>query len=114
MVKILDSTLREGEQTPGVCFSNHIKTAIAELLDEIGIDIIEAGHPAVTDEIRRFIRYISQTDLKTVIGSNAGSTFLAYFIAYPITGWNTMIKPFHRFWIRLPGLFLMRRKKDRI
>lgn len=73
MVKILDSTLREGEQTPGVCFSNHIKTAIAELLDEIGIDIIEAGHPAVTDEIRRFIRYISQTDLKTVIGAHSRS-----------------------------------------
>lgn len=73
MVKILDSTLREGEQTPGVCFSNHIKTAIAELLDEIGIDIIEAGHPAVTDEIRRFIRYISQSDLKTVIGAHSRS-----------------------------------------
>ncbi|NOQ97750.1 MAG: 2-isopropylmalate synthase [Calditrichae bacterium] len=73
MVKILDSTLREGEQTPGVCFSNHIKTAIAELLDEIGIDIIEAGHPAVTDEIKRFIRYISQTDLKTVIGAHSRS-----------------------------------------
>ena len=73
MVKILDSTLREGEQTPGVCFSNHIKTAIAELLDEIGIDIIEAGHPVVSDEIKRFIRYISQTDLKTVIGAHSRS-----------------------------------------
>ncbi len=73
MIKILDSTLREGEQTPGVCFSNHIRTAIAELLDEIGIDIIEAGHPIVTDEIRRFIRHIAQTGLKTIIGAHSRS-----------------------------------------
>jgi 2-isopropylmalate synthase len=73
MVKILDSTLREGEQTPGVCFSNHIRTAIAEWLDEIGIDIIEAGHPIVTDEIKYFIRHISQTNLKAVIGAHSRS-----------------------------------------
>jgi len=46
---ILDSTLREGEQTPGVCFPIHIKTAIAGQLEAIGIDIIEAGHPKVSD-----------------------------------------------------------------
>jgi len=44
-MNILDSTLREGEQTPGVYFDVHIKVAIADLLDDIGIGIIEAGHP---------------------------------------------------------------------
>ena len=59
MIQILDSTLREGEQTPGVYFDGHIKLAIAELLDEIGVDIIEAGHPMVTPEIFEAIKQIA-------------------------------------------------------
>ncbi len=59
MVKILDSTLREGEQTPGVYFDTHIKTKISELLSDIGVDIIETGHPAVTDEIYNAVKSIS-------------------------------------------------------
>ncbi|MBD0307374.1 MAG: 2-isopropylmalate synthase, partial [Microcoleus sp. T1-bin1] len=47
MIKILDSTLREGEQTPGVYFAPETKLKIAEFLDHIGVDIIEAGNPAV-------------------------------------------------------------------
>ena len=43
MIKVLDSTLREGEQTPGVYFDGHIKLAISDLLDAIGVDIIEVG-----------------------------------------------------------------------
>ena len=39
-VTILDSTLSAGEQPPGVYFDFHIKLAIANLLNEIGIDII--------------------------------------------------------------------------
>jgi len=52
MVKILDTTLREGEQTPGVYFDVHIKVAIAELLDEVGVDI----HHAVREIARRGFR----------------------------------------------------------
>lgn len=50
---ILDSTLREGEQTPGVCFPLHVKTAIATLLETLGVDIIEAGHPMVSPSTRQ-------------------------------------------------------------
>jgi 2-isopropylmalate synthase len=73
VVQILDSTLREGEQTPGVYFDGHIKLAIAELLDEIGIDIIEAGHPMVTPEIFEALKQISNHNLKAMIGAHSRS-----------------------------------------
>ena len=56
---MLDATLREGEQTPGVYFDKHIKLAIANLLNEVGIDIIETGHPAVTEEIHLAVNTIA-------------------------------------------------------
>jgi 2-isopropylmalate synthase len=59
MVELLDSTLREGEQTPGVRFTTGQKLEIADLLDRFGIDIIEAGHPAVSREIHRDVRMIA-------------------------------------------------------
>lgn len=73
MIKLLDSTLREGEQTPGVCFDSHIKTVIADMLDEVGIDIIEAGHPTVTPDIRQAVEDIASRNLKAVIGAHARS-----------------------------------------
>ena len=73
MAKILDTTLREGEQTPGVYFDVHIKVAIADLLDEIGVDIIETGHPAVTDDIRHAVEEIAGRNLNAKIGAHARS-----------------------------------------
>ena len=46
---VYDSTLRDGEQMPGVSFNKEDKIAIARKLDEIGIPQIEAGFPAVSD-----------------------------------------------------------------
>ena len=57
MVELLDSTLREGEQTPGVQFTIDQKLEIASKLDEFGIDIIEAGHPAVSPDITEAIKH---------------------------------------------------------
>jgi len=73
LVWVLDSTLREGEQTPGVYFDKHIKLAIANLLDEIGIDIIEAGHPMVTPEIHEAVKSIAQKNYKAVVGAHSRS-----------------------------------------
>jgi len=73
LVWVLDSTLREGEQTPGVYFDKHIKLAIANLLDEIGIDIIEAGHPMVTPEILAAVKAIAQKNYKAVVGAHSRS-----------------------------------------
>ena len=73
MIQILDATLREGEQTPGVYFDNHIKMAIAELLDKIGIDFIEAGHPAVNKEIEHSVKQLVQMDINAKIGAHSRS-----------------------------------------
>ncbi len=72
-VSILDATLREGEQTPGVCFGAHIKAAVADLLDAVGVDIIEAGHPVVTPEIRAAVAEISGRGLAALVGAHARS-----------------------------------------
>jgi 2-isopropylmalate synthase len=42
-IQILDTTLRDGEQSPGAAMTHEEKMQIAELLDEMGVDVIEAG-----------------------------------------------------------------------
>jgi isopropylmalate/homocitrate/citramalate synthase len=66
-VTIHDATLRDGEQTPGVVFSVADKIAIAEKLDEVGVDRIEAGMPAVAEQDFQAIKEISRLGLKAKI-----------------------------------------------
>jgi len=73
VVQVLDTTLREGEQTPGVYFDTHIKLAVADLLDEIGIDIIETGHPMVTPEIHAAVEAIAHRGLNAIVGAHSRS-----------------------------------------
>ncbi len=47
-VLILDTTLRDGEQCPGATMNFEEKMRVAEILDEMGVDIIEAGFPAAS------------------------------------------------------------------
>jgi 2-isopropylmalate synthase len=48
-VLIFDTTLRDGEQSPGATMSHDEKLEIATLLDDMGVDIIEAGFPIASD-----------------------------------------------------------------
>ncbi len=66
-VSIHDATLRDGEQTPGVVFSIADKIAIAEKLDEVGVERIEAGMPAVSEQDFEAITQISKLGLKARI-----------------------------------------------
>ena len=61
--QILDSTLREGEQTPGVRYRAEDKVAIARELDAFGADYIEVGHPAVSDEVFAAARELGRAGL---------------------------------------------------
>ncbi|OGW38012.1 MAG: hypothetical protein A2010_13565 [Nitrospirae bacterium GWD2_57_9] len=62
--EILDTTLREGEQCYGVFFPVKVKKRIAILLDEIGVDFIEVGHPAAAPSIRQAIWEIANLNLR--------------------------------------------------
>jgi 2-isopropylmalate synthase len=73
VVTILDTTLREGEQTPGVCFGAHVRAAIADRLDEVGVDVVEVGHPAVTAAIRSSVEEIAHRGLRATIGAHSRS-----------------------------------------
>ncbi len=66
-VKILDTTLREGEQTPGVSFSIDEKVEIARRLDGARVDMIEAGHPAVSEDVKQAIKRITAERLSAQI-----------------------------------------------
>lgn len=63
--ELLDSTLREGEQTPGVRYRAEDKVAIARELDAFGIDYLEVGHPAVSDDVFRASRAVANAGLST-------------------------------------------------
>ena len=47
--RIFDTTLRDGEQTPGVALNTEQKIAIAKQLAKLGVDIIEAGFPIASE-----------------------------------------------------------------
>ncbi len=66
-VEIHDATLRDGEQTPGVVFSVQDKLDIAIKLDEVGIERIEAGMPAVSPQDEEAIKEISKLGLTSRI-----------------------------------------------
>ena len=58
-VRIFDTTLRDGEQTPGVSVTSEQKLRIAIKLDELGVDAIEAGFPVVSEgEKRRLLKLL--------------------------------------------------------
>lgn len=66
-VVVYDTTLRDGEQMPGVSFNREQKIAIARKLDEIGIHQIEAGFPIVSPEEKKIVQLIANEGLKSDI-----------------------------------------------
>ena len=67
MVEILDTTLREGEQTPYVNFTVDEKIEIARMLDQVGVDMIEAGDPSVSPNVAHAIERIAALGLRAEI-----------------------------------------------
>ena len=71
VVRMVDTTLRDGEQTAGVVFSNREKLEIAKLLDAARVHQIEAGVPAMGGDEKEAIRAIAHAGLSaSVMGWN--------------------------------------------
>ncbi|MFY9301169.1 MAG: 2-isopropylmalate synthase [Candidatus Nitrosotenuis sp.] len=66
-VRIFDTTLRDGEQTPGVALSPEKKLIIAKRLDELGVDAIEAGFPVISEGEQQAIKLITSANLRAEI-----------------------------------------------
>jgi len=81
-VNIIDTTLRNGEQTAGVVFSKHEKIRIAKLLDEVGIPEIEIGTPSLGPAEREIIKEIiaSKPNCKLFTYCEADPANIAYAV----------------------------------
>ncbi|MFU8899429.1 MAG: 2-isopropylmalate synthase, partial [Roseinatronobacter sp.] len=66
-VLIFDTTLRDGEQSPGATMSHSEKLEIAALLDEMGVDIIEAGFPIASEGDFNAVSEIARNAKNSVI-----------------------------------------------
>jgi isopropylmalate/homocitrate/citramalate synthase len=66
-VGLYDTTLRDGEQTVGVVLGPELKLEIARLLDDLGIDRIEAGFPRVSADDWEAVKLISEAGLDAEI-----------------------------------------------
>jgi 2-isopropylmalate synthase len=66
-IEVFDTTLRDGEQTPGISFTAEQKRAIARQLDKLGVDIIEAGYPISSREELEMVKLIGTEGLSAKI-----------------------------------------------
>ena len=66
-VLIFDTTLRDGEQSPGATMTHAEKLEIAGLLDEMGVDIIEAGFPIASEGDFNAVSEIAKQSENSVI-----------------------------------------------
>jgi 2-isopropylmalate synthase len=74
-VLIFDTTLRDGEQSPGATMSHAEKLEIAELLDDMGVDIIEAGFPIASEGDFQAVSEIAKRSKEAVICGLARANF---------------------------------------
>src|ERR687887_784901 len=69
-----DETLRDGEQTPGVYYTLEEKVRLAKMLDEIGVDILNCGIPAISEGELAAVEAIAKEGLAHASVLGAGRT----------------------------------------
>ncbi|MEL7390791.1 MAG: 2-isopropylmalate synthase, partial [Pseudomonadota bacterium] len=74
-VVIFDTTLRDGEQSPGATMTHDEKLEIAGLLDEMGVDIIEAGFPIASEGDFNAVSEIAKNSKQSIICGLARANF---------------------------------------
>ena len=66
-IRIFDTTLRDGEQTPGVTLTADDKIEIAGQLSKLGVDVIEAGFPSSSEGEKKVVKEIAKAGLEPEI-----------------------------------------------
>ncbi len=66
-IRIFDTTLRDGEQTPGVSLTSDDKMEIALQLSKLGVDTIEAGFPSSSEGEKKVVKDIAKAGLTSEI-----------------------------------------------
>ncbi len=66
-IRIFDTTLRDGEQTPGVSLTADDKMEIACQLSKLGVDTIEAGFPSSSEGEKKIVRDIAKAGLTSEV-----------------------------------------------
>src|SRR5690349_21485442 len=74
MIKVFDTTLRDGSQAEGISFSTHDKLRVAEALDRLGVDYIEGGWPGSNPKDNQFFKEAKRLKLKKARLVAFGST----------------------------------------
>src|SRR6516225_9533294 len=74
-VFIFDTTLRDGEQCPGATMTHEEKLEVAEVLDQMGVDIIEAGFPIASEGDFAAVHEIAKRSKNAVICGLARASF---------------------------------------
>src|SRR5206468_1451158 len=74
-VVIFDTTLRDGEQCPGATMTHEEKLEVAEVLDQMGVDIIEAGFPIASEGDFAAVHEIAQRTKNSVVCGLARAAF---------------------------------------
>ena len=121
--KLIDTTLRDGEQAPGIVFDYKDKYKIATLLDQLGIEEVEIGTPALgLQEINDIRKLIScNFNFRTLVWSRALAKDIieasktkadGINISFPVSEiqLNALEKDYH--WIRSDLPFLIQLAKD--
>jgi len=75
LVKIFDTTLRDGEQSPGATMNIAEKVRIAEQLEKLNVDIIEAGFPISSEGDFESVKAISRTIKRSEVAALARTNF---------------------------------------
>ena len=71
-VIIFDTTLRDGEQCPGATMTFEEKLEVAEMLDDMGVDVIEAGFPITSEGDFQAVSEIARRSKNAVIAGTHG------------------------------------------
>ena len=88
-VKIFDTTLRDGEQSPGATMNVAEKLRIAQQLEKLGVDIIESGFPISSqgdfDAVKAISRAITRSQVAALARANPQDIDRAWEAASPTT-----------------------------